>query len=907
MSNICYLALFIILAVLHPLQVSSQSTNGNGVPTVNAFYSEDAIQIDGVLSEPLWQKANPATHFIQGEPVEGAPAEEQTEVRVLYDKDALYVSAIMFDSEPNRIGTQLVRRDEWGAYDFFELSLDSNNDRLTGYVFRVSAAGVQRDVYLYDDIREDEAWDAIWDSAVHIDANGWIAELRIPLSQIRYNSTDTKQSWGVNFSRRRIANNEHTYFALESRLQHGKVSVFGRLNGLQLSNNSSRRFEVRPYALSNSAYGPVESGNPFFDGSSLSGRVGVDLRYGLGSDYTLDVTVNPDFGQVEVDPAVINLTEFETFFEEKRPFFVEDAQIFDFDLSGRRNQLFYSRRIGREPRGSEPDGSDFEDIPTQTTILGAAKLTGRSSDGLSIGALAALTSEENGRAFLSSLEKTQKFPVEPRGIYGVVRARQEFNDGTTQLGGILTATSRGLPKDKSLDFLNSNAYSFGIDFEHTWGGERNRNWGFTGRAVGSYVKGTTEAIREIQESSNHYFQRPDAIRFSLDSTATNMRGIEWGLELERLSGEHWTGSIWLNEITPGFEINDLGFSTSGERFSAGTRITYQEIKPGSLFRNYEFRFFATHDIRHSVLENFSWRSLKDAYDGGRLSVDLQFGFLNYWEINFDLSYSAQNFSDTATRGGPLMVEPGSRGIEIRANTDRRKSINFEPSFNYEDGLRGGYEWEAELETTIRPSSGWEIELQPSFGKELNPSQYVDTVDDIGYTPTYGKRYIFGELKQKSFSLATRLNISFSPKLTIQFYAQPLISSGQYLKYKQLLRPKSFDFDEFDEGVAIGHGDLVSCFEGRTCVQEEERYIDFDGDGVTDLNFSDEDFTFRSLKLNGVLRWEYRPGSTLFLVWQSSRRSEISKGSFDLSNSLDSLWNTEPDNAFILKLNYWFSL
>lgn len=893
--------------MIHPQRICAQSTNGDGVPTVTAVYSEDAIQIDGILSEAIWQQATPVTHFIQGEPVEGAPAEEQTEVRVLFDKDALYVGAMMHDSEPDRIGTQIVRRDEWGSYDFFELSLDSNNDRLTGYVFRISAVGVQRDVYLYNDNREDEAWDAVWESAVHINTNGWIAELRVPFSQIRYNSSNSTQSWGVNFARRRIANNEHTYFALESRLQHGKVSVFGRLEGLQLSDNSSRRFEIRPYVLSNSMNGPAQASNPFFDGSSLSGRVGVDLRYGLGSDYTLDVTLNPDFGQVEVDPAVINLTEFETFFEEKRPFFVEDAQIFDFDLSGRRNQLFYSRRIGREPRGSEPDGSDYEDIPTQTTILGAAKLTGRSSNGLSIGALTALTSEENGKAFFSNSGNTQKFPVEPKGFYGVVRARQEFNDGTTQLGGIITATNRNLPSDKSLDFLNSNAYSFGVDFEHTWGGERNRDWGFTGRVVGSYVKGTEEAIQKIQKSSNHYFQRPDAIRFSFDSTATSMRGMEWGLEFRRLSGEHWTGSVWLNEITPGFEINDLGFSTSGERLSLGTRITYQEIKPGSLFRNYEFRFFATNNIRHSFLEDFSWKSLKDAYDGGRLSVDLQFEFLNYWGMNFDLSYSPQNFSDTATRGGPLMIEPGSQGIEISANTDRRKSINFEPSINYEDGFRGGYEWGVELETTIRPSSGWEIEVQPSFEKEINPSQYVDTVEDHKYTRTFGKRYIFGELKQKSFSLETRLNISFNPKLTVQFYAQPLISSGQYLNYKQLTRPKSFEFDEFEEGIAIGQGDFVSCVEGRTCLQEEERYIDFDGDGVSDLNFSDEDFTFRSLKLNAVLRWEYLPGSTLFLVWQSSRRSEINTGTFDLSNSLDSLWNTEPDNAFILKINYWFSM
>ncbi|MCG8604655.1 DUF5916 domain-containing protein, partial [bacterium] len=492
------------------------------------------------------------------------------------------------------------------------------------------------------------------------------------------------QSWGVNFSRRRISSNERTYFALESRIHHGTVSVFGRLQGLRFP-KGTRRIELQPYVLGSASMAPAEFGDPFFDGSDFGSRAGLDIRIGLGGSYTLDATINPDFGQVEVDPAVINLTAFETFFREKRPFFVEDAQIFDFNLSGRRNRLFYSRRIGREPQGAAPDDVDYESIPTQTTILGAAKLTGRSPGGLSVGTLVALAAPEDGHAFVNPLEQDRLFPVEPRTLYGAGRVRQDFRDGASQIGAIATATHRDLPSDGSLDFLTSNAYTFGVDFEHNWGGSRSRNWALTGHFAGSHVKGSTEAIQEIQTSSNHYFQRPDASRFSVDSSATKMSGREWELELSRRSAKHWTGRVWIGEISPGFEINDLGFSTSGERITTGGRLSYQEITPGRLFRNYEISMFTFHHWRHELFDDlFSWSSFTGAYQSGQLSLSGEVQFLNYWGLDLEVEYSPRALSSTATRGGPLMVRPATVAYQIRGNTDRRKDLIFEPSLSFED-------------------------------------------------------------------------------------------------------------------------------------------------------------------------------------------------------------------------------
>jgi hypothetical protein len=890
-----------------------ETTNGDGPPVdappspAVAVPRQGEIRIDGRPDEAAWLSAQPITQFVQGEPLENAPAEQPTEVRVLYDDGALYVSAVMREWQPDRIGTQLVRRDEHGQYDYFELSLDPNSDRRTGYRFRVSAAGVQRDVYLFSDVREDDAWDAVWQSAVHRDSSGWSAELRIPLSQLRYNAADSVQSWGVNFSRRRLASNELTYFALESRVSHGKVSVFGRLDGLHFP-RSARRIEARPYALTMGATAPAEEGDPFFDGSEMSGRAGLDMRFGLGASYTMDMTLNPDFGQVEVDPAVVNLTAFETFFPEKRPFFVEDARIFDFRLGGRSNQLFYSRRIGREPQGSEPDDTDFAKIPMETTILTAAKITGKSSSGLSLGALAAFTDREKGVAHNSGTGETQSFTVEPAGQYGVFRALQDFRSGASQAGAIFTVARRNLPSDGSFDFLTSNAYSAGADFEHNWGGARSRDWALWGFFAGTYIKGSNEALIDVQEASNHYFQRPDATRFSVDSAATSMTGVNWRLQFERRSGIHWTGAVWLGEITPGFEANDLGFIRNSERLDAGFRIGYHEISPGSLFRSYDVTFFTFHNWRHEALdEPFSWSSWDRARKGGMFTIRSEFEFLNYWGLELNARYSPEYLSDSKTRGGPLMTNPGSTELELGISTDPRARFTVRPSLQYEKRHRGGYRLETELGMVIRPSPSVELMLEPQYAKEIDPAQYVTATDDMGYQPTYGSRYLFSDLNRHQVALQTRLNIAFNPKLTLQFYAQPLISSGNYLTYKQLERSESFDFDVFEEGTAVVDGEDVTCIGGRICESDGEQYVDFDGDGVVDYSFEDQNFNVRSLRLNAVLRWEYRPGSTLFLVWQQNRSDSVNDGSFDFGRDLGALRSVDPENVFIIKLNYWVGL
>ena len=857
-------------------------------PVMAAAERAAEIVLDGVLNDAAWQAAAPASGFIQREPLEGVPAEHDTEIRVLFDHDALWIGLRMWDSEPEGIERQLYRRDDSGQADYVQVGIDPNLDRRTGYVFTVSAANVQGDEYFYDDERSDRAWDAVWASAVSVDDRGWSAELRIPLSQMRYRASEDVQSWGFNVHRRRVATNESSFFSLVSRLQRGTMSQAGRLDGIRLP-SPSRRVELLPYAVSSVHRGPAQAGDPFFDGTSRNARVGMDLSYGLGAAFTLDATFNPDFGQVEADPAVINLSAFETFFEERRPFFVEDARVFDFGLSGGQNKLFYSRRVGRAPQGRTPSDALFADVPENATILGAAKVAGRTSSGLSIGALAAVTGNERGRALRQGRSDVEDFLAEPRTEYGVLSLRQDLREGQSTFGGIVTALRRELPADGSFDFLPGTALNGGVRFEHQWD---DREWALWGFLAGSLVSGSEEAITRLQKASNHYYQRPDATRFSLDPTATSMSGAEWRLQFERRSGRHWTGSVWAAQVTKGFDINDLGFSGAAERLDGGFRFGYREITPGSFFRSYNVSLSTFHNISHEVLDGgISWQGIRDAYLRGSTSLSAHGQLLNYWSGNVSLSYTPDAMSRSSTRGGPIMADPGRIALEGRLSSDRRSPVSWGASLELRRENRGGAgDFQVSGDVRIRPSPRLELTLEPSFESARVSDQYVAATSALPYAPTYGTRYLFADLERRSLSVETRLDWTFTPHLTFQLFAQPLLSSGDFATYKQLLAPRTFDFQTLTTTASGGR-----------------RYIDFNADGKNDYDFSERDFNVRSLIGNAVLRWEYRPGSTLFIVWQRRQADRVSVGNFDFGRDLGALLDAASDDRFIIKVNYWLGL
>jgi hypothetical protein len=898
------------LAGQGPLERGAPAFRGPGANAVEAVERVEEIRIDGRLTEAAWQTAPAIDAFVQGEPLEGGEPGARTVVRVLYDDHAIYIGARMYEPDPSRIARQLVRRDETGQADYFEVMFDPNLDRRTGYLFRVSAAGVQRDAYLHQDAQQDDSWDAVWASEVHVDSLGWSVEMRIPWSQIRYEPTDEPQTWGVNFSRWRVAAGERTYHALIPRNQHGRVSFARPMTGIRAPRNV-RRIELRPYVLARGHTGPAEPGDPFFTGRHADARTGVDLRYGLGTAFTLDATVNPDFGQVEVDPAVINLTAFETFYSERRPFFVEDARIFDFSLSGRRSQLFYSRRIGREPQGRAPAGATHAEIPDGTTILGAAKLTGRTASGLSLGALAAVTGEAVGRAHDPGGAGDEgggisSFPAEPRTYHGVVRARQDLRAGSTTVGGIVAGIRRDLPGDGTLDFLASDAVTGGVDFEHLWAG---RAWALSGFVVGSLVWGDSTALLRIQQAPSHYWQRPDSRR-SLDPSRTSLPGYNWRLGLARRSGRHWTGDLAVGRLGPGFEINDLGFSSASEHMETNASVSYRDIEPGRLFREYRLRASTFQNFGPAALDRplelDGWRNARQA---GSLWFDANFTLNNFWEGYAEVAFRPESFDPTATRGGPVLQSPPSKRLIARINTDRRNAVSIGTSADYQWGDAFSI-FETGVDLAWRPAPRFELNIGPELAIVSSRDQYVSAFDDPAYQATYGRRYLFGDLERRTLSMPTRVAVTFTRDLTLQVFAQPLLDAGRYTAYKQLEAARTFDFHTFEPGTPTDHsgdGFIDGCHDGDICLHQGRHFVDASGDGLADHVFADRDFNVVSLRGNAVLRWEYRPGSTLFLVWQQRRFEQRPFGDFDPARDHRDILGVPPDNVFIVKVNYWLGL
>jgi len=916
-ARLCFTFAVAVAAALCPVAIRAQQVGSPGDadggaarprPTLEPGVPTGEIRIDGKLDEPSWRDAPFGTDFVQAEPLEGQPATLRTEVRVLIDDEAIYIAGRMFDPDPDGIARQLVRRDDRGPYfDWFGVFIDPNFDRRTGYGFQVNASGVQADKYMFDDFSEDVTWDAVWASAVQLDSLGWVAEFRIPLSQIRYTSGEGPRTWGINFTRRQVARAEVSHFALYVRQraqEEGNVSRFATLENVIVP-KSVPRIEARPYALSSFHQGPFDVGDPFFDGTATASRFGSDFRLGLGSAYTLDATIRPDFGQVEADPAEINLTAFETFFDEQRPFFVEDAQIFNFGLSGGRNQLFYSRRIGRSPHGEAPDGAAFGESPDAATILGAAKLTGRSVGGLSLGFLSALTQAETGRAQVAG--DIVEFDAEPRTGYAAATAQQDLNGGASQVGLVATALQRALPNAGTLDFLTDQAYSAGVRFDHQW---NDRGWRLSGFLAGSYVRGTPEALVAIQRSSNHYFQRPDATRSQVDSTATSLGGAEWRLQLDRQNTRHWTGSVWAAEVTKGFEINDVGFSTNRERLDGGTRIGYREIRPGKVFRNYSVQLQTIVNFSHEALDDAgTWSSWRRSYTGGNFNLNARGTFLSFHEANIGLSWQPDLYSRTATRGGPVMVEPGSMGLSLGFNSDRRQTLSGTLGADYGRATLGdGSSVSVNGSLNARPTERILLDLRPRFSVQSQGAQYVTSTSAVPYAPTFDRRYLFGALDRTTLSVQVRVSYIVSPKLSFQVFAQPLLSSGDYVDYKQLAQAGTYEFLPFSPGqVAQGAGGL-QCTGGDICRDVDGvQHVDFDGDGSPDLSFTDRDFNVRSLIGNAVLRWEYRPGSTVFLVWQRQQQRSAATGDFAFGRDLGEMWGAPADNRFILKVSYWLGL
>lgn len=862
---------------------------------LEAIRSTGHIQIDGKLDENVW-KGNPISEFIQREPHEGEPSSERTDVWIAYDENALYVAARLYDSSPDSIVGRLARRDDDSESDLFALSIDPSLDRRTGFYFSVNPAGAIEDGTFYSDHQYNPSWDGIWETAARIDQRGWSVEMRIPYSQLRFSAKE-EYVWGIDFRRRIQRKNEESYLVFHPRNDVIRVSQLAELHGIR-GISPPARVELLPYITGTGKFiklPPVESFNegrsdPFVFGRDYLGNIGMDAKIGMGGDVTLDLAINPDFAQVEVDPAVVNLTAYEIFFAEKRSFFIEGSNIFGFGrggVSGLQNfdwmdpLFFYSRRIGRAPQGKVTHRG-FVNIPDRTTILGAAKISGKINNTWSMAALTALTARQYGE--VDSVGIRLRDEIEPLTLYSVVRTQKEFNGARQGIGFIGSYLERDLREPRLQALLDQRAITAGVD---GWTFlDDQKDWAISGWLGASSVHGSPFRLLTLQRSAQHYFQRPDAAHVTVDSSATSMVGWASRIHLNKEKG-NWRFNMAFGAIHPKFESNDLGFLNNADFINTHIYASYNWFEPDKLFR---WKYVAG-----AVHRTYDFGGFKT---GDTYRVILVGEFANYWSSYLIFGYTVESFDNQRTRGGPLMKTLQSEFVLFRLGSDTRLPLSGEYSGVAAKGRSEGWIYTHRLFFTLKASKTVTLSGGPNFTRTHSTAQYITSRADLLALGTFGRQYIFADLDQTTLSTVLRLSWTFTPQLSFQLYLQPLFSVGKYSNLKELAKAGTYSF------ITYGR-------EGSTKTESGGSYvIDPDGPGPRGgFVFSRErdfDFNFTSLRSNAVLRWEYLPGSTLYFVWTNVKAATRNDGEFDFGRDIQWLLRNGPDNVFSLKVTYWLN-
>jgi hypothetical protein len=846
----CTLAALILIA---PTLAAANERRVTIAVDAVAVPANSPIVLDGRFNEEVWQQAPPVSEFLQREPAEGQPPTQRTEARMVYDASALYVAVRAFDSEPDKLVGILTRRDQRSPSDWIRIVVDSYFDKRSAYEFGVNPVGVKTDRYYFNDGQSDDSWDAVWDVQVERDADGWRAEFKIPFSQLRFNSlSGGPVGFAVIREVGRLA--ETVTWPLLSRNANGFVSQFGEMRGLRMS-GAPKKLELLPYTVADLRTQPDEPANPLSDPRDPGAAAGLDMKYSVTPGLTLTATANPDFGQVEADPAVVNLDAFETFFPERRPFFVEGSGTFRFNMDcndGNCTGMFYSRRIGRAPQGSpQLDQDEYSKQPDTATIIGAGKLTGRVG-GFSIGALTAVTAREDAEIATSGSLGTRDYTVEPMTAYTVLRARKEFANQSS-LGFMTTATNR--QNDAATSFLSDNAYAGGIDYD--W--RLSPMYNISGYWAATHIAGTPAAITRLQENTVHGFQRPDADYVSVDTAATTLSGHAGSVSVGKIAGETIRFSSFFGYKTPGFDTNDLGFMRRADERNQSNWIQWRNFRPGKYVRTRNF------NVNQYQGWNFGGDRL---YSGG--NINSHWTFTNYYSIGGGFNVDAAPFRDRVTRGGPGVFGNSSRNLWYYFNTDNRKALQF----FYNGGHWG--DGENSERHDIMPGVNWRatssISLNVSLRYFINndDSQWV-TNEQPDDAPA---RYVFGRIDQKTVSIPTRFNYTMTPNLSLQVYAEPFVSAGNYRNYKELV-------------------------DGRAD-RYQDRYRPYDYTG-------DANFNYRSFRTTNVLRWEYKPGSALFVVWQQNKSDDRDYGDFRFGRDFRGVFAAPTNNTFLVKFSYWLNM
>ncbi|PQB05181.1 DUF5916 domain-containing protein [Aureitalea marina] len=879
------LALFLMAFI--PLTLWSQDETN---PYPKRSYTTTSIQgqtikIDGVLDDEAWNAVEWTSDYVEFQPDVGTEPSQQTKMKIVYDDKNLYVAFYCLESDMSNLERRLGRRDDFPG-DWVEINIDSYNDDRSGFSFTASVSGVKGDEFISDNGNFDSSWNPIWYLATSIQEDGWIAEFRVPLSQLRFGN-DEEQVWGIQSTRRYFANEERSLWQPLPANPPGWVSEFGELRGL-IGLKPQKQLEIQPYTVAQLDTYEAEPGNPFRDGSDPRLTGGLDAKIGVTNDLTLDLTINPDFGQVDADPGAIALDGFEIFFPERRPFFVENKNVFDFRVGGGADNVFFSRRIGRPPQGGtsvDPSKGEFQDIPAFTTILGAAKFSGKTKDGWAIGVLESVTAEEKGEIELSDdpefiaglpeVGEAREEVVEPLTNYFVGRVQKDFNDRNSYVGGIMTSTVRRM--DPNVSFLRSHAYSGGIDFRHNW---KDRKYYVEGTGILSHVRGNPESILRTQTSLTHLFQRVDAGHVEVDPTRTSMTGTGGRFEIGKGGGGDWRYNVGGNWRSPELELNDIGFLRQADQFRQYANVRRLWNNPTSWYRQ-----------ANLSLNQFTEFDFEGNYNRIQYEVNGYMNWKNNWWSEFGFGHKPRIFTNTFLRGGPRWRFSDENFFYFFSGTDSRKKFNMTLGYVHSDAKEDAFALRRYVvRMRYQPLNALSLSLNFEYQENPNKTQYV-TESSFDGTP----RYILGNIQNESLSTTLRVNYNINPNMTIQYYGQPFIFKANFS-----------DFNYVNDPIAEGLNERVTLYDNQQISFEDGVYsVDENRDGTTDYAFGDPDFAFVQFRSNMVFRWEYIPGSEIFLVW-----SQGITGLGDVNDSFgtiiqDELLGQRPQNTFLLKATYRF--
>ncbi|MBT8238370.1 MAG: carbohydrate binding family 9 domain-containing protein [Croceitalea sp.] len=875
MRNYCCLVLVLCHAIICWSQDSIQVVPKK-VYTTKIIVDNPVPTIDGTLDDRAWNLVPWSDEFIERQPDENTPPTEQSRFKILYDQEYLYVAYRCFDSKLDKIEKRLSRRDGF-AGDRIAIIIDSYHDKRTAFSFSTTVAGVKGDEFVSQNGNNwDDSWNPIWYTASNIDDEGWTAEAKIPFSQLKFGKAK-EQIWGLQVTRLLFREQERSVWQRVPQNAPGFISEFGELHGL-LDIEPQKQLEIQPFVVNQYDSYPSEIDNPFREGSDYILNGGLDAKIGITNDLTLDLTVNPDFGQVEADPGAIALDGFQIFFREQRPFFIENKNIFDYEFANGNDNVFYSRRIGRSPQGSPNlNSGEYVNVPNNTTILGAAKFSGKTKDGWSIGFLESVTG--NMYAEIDNNGQRRKELVEPLTNYMVGRLQKDFNDRNSYVGGIFTATNRKL--DANLEFLRKAAYSGGLDFRHNW---KERRYYLEGNVVMSHVNGSKESITNTQEELTHLFQRTDASHVAVDTTRTSLTGTGGKIEIGKAGGgnwRYWTGANWRS---PELELNDIGFLRQADDIRQYGVLQYLLLKPTKFYRQ-----------ANATISEFTSFDFEGNYN--RIQYEFN-GFINYqnnWFTEIGASHKPRIFSNTVLRGGPRWRWSEENFYYVFAGTDQRKKFNMTMGYVNSRMKQDNFALDRYvLRFRYQPFDAFSLSLNMEYEENPNKTQYITEADFNG-TP----RYILGNIDQRTFVTSLRFNYSINPNMSIQYYGQPFISRGTYT-----------DFNFVNNPIAVDLSERISLYGTNQITKSSDNasyLIDENLDTQVDYQFNDPDFAFVQFRSNLVFRWEYIPGSEIFLVW-SQGVTGLGDPMDSLSASLDGqIWGQERDNTFLIKATYRFIL